>query len=200
MIEIGGRAQLIQSVLFCVQVYWLSIFILPSKVIKEIKSSLTVFLWSGPEMKHTGAKVKWEHVCCPKQEGGLGIRKVKVWNKATKLRHLWALCKRAHTLWVKWVHTYIIKHQSLWSMEIPRDSSWRIRKIFGLRSIGQPLIQYRVGNGQATFLWIDNWHPLGPLYKRFGENVVYNLGTSLTAKVSSMIHQGQWMSRPNPNN
>lgn len=188
----SGRAQLIQSVLFTIQVYWSSIFILPSKVVKEIESSLMAFLWSGPDMRHTGAKVKWDHICRPKAEGGLGFRKVKEWNKATMLKHLWALCKKADSLWVKWVHTYIIKNQSLWHMDTPRDSSWTIRKIFGMRSLGQPLIQYRVGNGKSTFLWFDNWHPLGPFYKRLGEEVVYNLGASLNAKVSSIIHQGQW--------
>lgn len=48
-------------------------------------------------------------VCTPKAEGGLGLRSLKEWNKASMLRHLWALCKKQDTLWVKWVHSYIIK-------------------------------------------------------------------------------------------
>lgn len=150
------------------------------------------FLWNGSDLKHTGAKVKWDQICSPKDEGGLGFRKIKEWNKATILRHLWAICKKADSLWVKWVHTYIIKNQSLWHMSIPSDASWSIRKIFGMRNLGQPLIQYKVGNGQSIFLWVDNWHPLGPLYKRYGEDVVYNLGRSLHARVFSIIHRGQW--------
>lgn len=67
-------------------------FILPSKIIKDIESSLMAFLCSGPDMKHTGAKVKWDHICCPKLEGGLDFRKVKEWNKATMLR--WAFPRR----------------------------------------------------------------------------------------------------------
>lgn len=76
------------------QVYWASIFVLPSKTIKEIESSLMAFLWSGPDMKHTGAKVKWDDICRPKEEGGLGFRKLKDWNNATMLRHLWLLARR----------------------------------------------------------------------------------------------------------
>ncbi|XP_058216683.1 uncharacterized protein LOC131327544 [Rhododendron vialii] len=73
----GGRAQLIQSVLFSVQVYWSSIFVIPSKTIKEIESTLMAFLWSGSEIKSSAAKVKCNHVCNPKEEGGLGFRRIK---------------------------------------------------------------------------------------------------------------------------
>lgn len=188
----GGRALLIQSVLYNVQVYWSSIFILPSKVVKEIESSLMAFLWSGSELNHSRAKVNWEHICCPKEEGGLGFRRVKDWNRATMLRHLWALCKKADTLWVKWVHTYIIKDNCFWTMDIPHDASWTMRKILGIRPLGQPLIKYQIGNGHTTILWPENWHPLGPLYARFGERVVANRGRALMAKVASIIVQGAW--------
>lgn len=189
----GGRAQLIPSVLFSVQVYWSSIFIIPSKVVKEIESTLMAFLWSGFDLNHKAAKVSWPQVCCPKDEGGLGFRRIKEWNKATMLTHLWALSMKADTLWVKWVHTCIIKGQSLWSIDTPNDASWTVGKLFSIRELGQPLIQYRIGNGQGqgqgpgTFLWHDNWHPLGPLYNRFGNDIVFDLGRSLQAKVSSII-------------
>lgn len=71
------RALLIQYVLFSIQVYWSSIFIIPSKVIKEIENTLMAFLWSRTELKHSGAKVKWDQVCCPNEEGGLGFRRIK---------------------------------------------------------------------------------------------------------------------------
>ncbi|KAH7837641.1 hypothetical protein Vadar_016195 [Vaccinium darrowii] len=58
-IMFGGRAQLISSVLFSIQVYWSSIFILPHKIVKEIESMLTTFLWKGVEMHSHGMKVAW---------------------------------------------------------------------------------------------------------------------------------------------
>lgn len=150
--------------------YWSSILIIPSKTIKEIESTLMVFLWSGFEMKHSAAKVSWDQVCKPKEEGGLGYRRLKEWNKAIMLRHLWALCKKADTMWVKWIHFYFIKGQCLWSMDIPNDASWTTRKVMNLGNLGQPLIKYMIGNGRDTFLWLDNWHSLGPLYTKFGES------------------------------
>ncbi|XP_058198487.1 uncharacterized protein LOC131314007 [Rhododendron vialii] len=98
----------------------------------------------------------------------------------------------ADTLWIKWVHTYIIKDQCLWAMEVPCDASWTMRKLLGLRRLGQSLIKYQIGNGERTFLWWDNWHPLGLLYDRFGDRVVHNVGRSLRAKVASIVENGAW--------
>lgn len=188
----GGRAQLIMSDLSSIQMYWSQIFIIPQKVLQGIECKLMAFLWSGSDLNPKCAKVKWSMVCAPKDEGGLGFRKLKECNKAAMLKHLWALSKKADSLWVKWVHTCIIRGQNLWHMVVPSDSSWKIRKIFQLRSLCQPLILYKVGNGWTTFAWLDNWHPLGPLYQRFRERVCSNIGLSLNAKVSSLIRNGTW--------
>lgn len=91
-----------------------------------MKVLIWLFLWSGAELKYSGTKVKWEHICCPKVEGGLGFRRLKDWNKATMLRHLWALSKKEDSFWVKWIHTYIIKGKCLWSMKVPQDPAWTV--------------------------------------------------------------------------
>lgn len=108
------------------------------------------------------------------------------------MRHLWAICKKEDILRVKWIHSYMIKHHCFWSMKLPTDSSWTLRKIFELRREGQQFIKVHVGNGRNTFLWYDNWHSLGPLYLRFGDRVVSLFGRSLNAKFSFIIHDGEW--------
>lgn len=133
----GGRAELVQSVLFSIQVYWSSIFIIPTKVLKDIDKVLRAFLWSGPELKASGDKISWDYVCSPKAEGGLGFRHLSTWNKAAMSRHIWAICNKAGTLWVKWVHTNILKGRCLWRIQVPAEASWTIRKLFKLRDIVQ---------------------------------------------------------------
>lgn len=56
----------------------------------------------------------------------------------------------------------------------------------------QQWIKYEIGNGVNTFLWIDNWHPLGPLILKYGDRVLFNLGRSLKAKVASVIGPNGW--------
>ncbi|XP_058211806.1 uncharacterized protein LOC131323991 [Rhododendron vialii] len=154
----------------------------------DIERILRSFFWSGPELKTSGTKVAWQFVCAPKEEGGLGFRLLKDWNSASMLRHLWALCVKSDTLWLKWIHTYIIKDQSLWRVKIPNEASWTIRKIFNLRDLAQPWIKYVIGDGSSTFLWIDNWHALGPLYQKFGDVIAVDRGRSLLTKVSIPLY------------
>lgn len=99
---------------------------------------------------------------------------------------------KSNSLWVKWVHTYIIKRKCLWHMKIPQDFSWTLRKLFNLRELGQPFIRHVIGNGNNTFLWLDYWHPQGPLYKVFGVTIVWNVVRSLLAKVSAILQNGEW--------
>ncbi|XP_028095113.1 uncharacterized protein LOC114295119 [Camellia sinensis] len=85
-----GVPFVIQFVLFSMQVFWTSLFILPKKVIRSIESLFRAFFWSGCELKKYGAKVSWDRLS-PKNEGGLGFKSLMVWNKAAIAKHIWFL-------------------------------------------------------------------------------------------------------------
>ncbi|XP_028085282.1 uncharacterized protein LOC114286328 isoform X2 [Camellia sinensis] len=72
-------------------VYWSSLFILPKKIIRAIETLFRSFFWSGCEFRTHGAKVSWENICYPKNEGGLGFKSLEIWNKATIAKHIWFL-------------------------------------------------------------------------------------------------------------
>jgi hypothetical protein len=68
--------------------FWSSIFILPKKVVKAIEQRFNQFLWKGQDGGRGGIKVSWEQVCLPKQEGGLGLKRVEDWNRAAMMKHI----------------------------------------------------------------------------------------------------------------
>lgn len=184
----AGRVQLVKSVLFSMQTYWSSIFILPKKVLKEVESILRAFFWTGPDLKHSGAKVSWEHLCSPRKEGGLGFKSLQVWNKAAMAKHIWYLVSGGEqSMWCQWVKSYLLKSKSFWKVKIPSSPSWTWRKLLQLRPLIHPFILYEIGDGSSTFLWHDNWHPLGPLVARFGNRIIYDSGLSDDAKVSTIL-------------
>ncbi|GAV92590.1 zf-RVT domain-containing protein, partial [Cephalotus follicularis] len=80
-LSFAGRLQLINSTLVNMQVFWCSAFLLPGNVIKECVRMLRTFLWG----KNKG-KVKWGDVCKPLNEGGLGVKDLRIWNKALLLK------------------------------------------------------------------------------------------------------------------
>nr|GEX67474.1 hypothetical protein [Tanacetum cinerariifolium] len=73
-------------------------------------------------------KVAWDVVCLPKQEGGLGIRRLDHFNKALMVSHVWKLLSLKESLLVKWIHVYKLKNRSFW------DIPYRERLLCGLIS------------------------------------------------------------------
>lgn len=188
----AGRLQLIKSVLASIQTYWCRMFILPKRVIQIIEQKFANFLWSGVAMKSTKAKVNWDAVALPKEEGGLGLKKSFEWNRALIAKHIWSIFCRSGSIWIAWIKNYLLKGRSFWTLKLPSDCSWSWRKILKLRGEMRLFVKHKIGNGEKTFLWFDNWHPLGPIDLRWGQRVRYDAASSLEAKVSSVINGNQW--------
>lgn len=55
----AGRLQLIQAVIFSVQVYWSRNFILPKSFIRHIEQLCFAFLWHSKEQKVKSARFQW---------------------------------------------------------------------------------------------------------------------------------------------
>ena len=94
------------------------------------------FLWNGNDEERAKAKVDWEHVCRPKNEGGLGFIDLVIWNKAAQLKHLWFFSTNVEdSLGPSWVRSELIKNKNFWTMRVPSTVSWSFRKIFLLRPL-----------------------------------------------------------------
>lgn len=88
LLSLVGRVQLIKAVLFAIQSYWTNHFLLPGVVHAKIQSIMTRFLWRGALDKKGGAKVSWANLCTPKNEGEIGLKNPKDWNRAQLLHSL----------------------------------------------------------------------------------------------------------------
>ncbi|XP_028099266.1 uncharacterized protein LOC114298836 [Camellia sinensis] len=121
----AGRAQLISTIIFSMQVYWSSLFILPKRVIKEVEALCRSFLWSDLGLKNTGAKVAWDRVCAPKNGGGLGFESMTIWNKAVVAKHAWFLISCGEqSMWCQRVKSCLLRGHSFWEVNVPCDPSW----------------------------------------------------------------------------
>ncbi|GAV58496.1 LOW QUALITY PROTEIN: hypothetical protein CFOL_v3_02029, partial [Cephalotus follicularis] len=85
ILSFGGRLQLLASVLFSIQVFWCTSFILPVSITKECDRILRNFLWHGIGNTKKCGNVA-SKVCRPKDEGGLGIKDCRAWNKAAIMK------------------------------------------------------------------------------------------------------------------
>ncbi|XP_062113035.1 uncharacterized protein LOC133824177 [Humulus lupulus] len=79
-LSFAGRIQLIHSVLFGLRNYWMSIFVLPQSIIKEVEKLCRGFLQGFNGNRSKIHIASWTKVCLPKAYGGLGFRNGSVWN------------------------------------------------------------------------------------------------------------------------
>ncbi|KAK4390249.1 hypothetical protein Sango_2088200 [Sesamum angolense] len=97
---------------------------------------MRTFLWKGNSDRGY-AKVAWNQVCLPLDEGGLGIRDVQALNYALMSKHLWAvISNRNYSIWVQWVRQYCIRHKTVWMVNA-NANSWCWRKLLRLLVILQ---------------------------------------------------------------
>ncbi|KAJ9542442.1 hypothetical protein OSB04_028948 [Centaurea solstitialis] len=156
------RRQLVISVLQSLQLYWMAIFVFPSSVIHELEKILRSFLWAQGGEEQGKCKLSWDVVCRPRECGGLGFKKLKVWNRALIAKNLWDILVNRPTLWVAWVQRNT-PFSTFWRMNKSNSWSWVLRKMLGLRCVIRPHIQVIVGDGRNTHAWEDKWLDCGPL-------------------------------------
>ena len=119
----AGHLQLIKAVLFSIQVYWSTSMMLPVSVVKKIESIMASFLWKGVSLSSAGAKVVWNSLCFPMNEGGLGVKRLHIWNQTAITKLLWRLLTIKTSVWTTWVHFNLLQGMSFWQINPPSNPS-----------------------------------------------------------------------------
>ncbi|XP_039156273.1 uncharacterized protein LOC120287528 [Eucalyptus grandis] len=176
-LSFAGRLQLIKSVLHAIQAY-----------LDRIKQIPRQYLCKGSRLGKGRAKVSWEDVCLPKNEGGLGICRLRDCNKAVMLKHVWILFTNKESLWYKWTHSTFLKRKSFWVVKEPTFCSWAWKRILYLRIEFRLSFRWRVGDGQSVSFWFDHWHLRGPLDLIFSDSMIYSCSLSMQAMVVDLFH------------
>ena len=108
------------------------------------------YLWSGSGKVTKKALIAWEKVCRPRNEGGLGLINMHIWNRAAITKLCWDLANKEDKLWIRWMHTYYLKGQSPWQKR--EQASWIIRKIMQTKHIVDQ-VQLKEGKGMVKQLY-----------------------------------------------
>lgn len=160
-LSFAGRLLLLNTVIAGITNFWCSTFLIPKSCINAINSACNSYLWKGSLEGQYSARVSWETITHSKDEGGLGIKDLLLWNRACSLKLIWLLFFRAGSVWVAW-YREVILHGSLnnfWILKTSKRNSWLANKILKIRDMAYNWIKLRIGNGKNCRFWTDNWSP-----------------------------------------
>jgi hypothetical protein len=91
MLSYGDRLTLINSVLTSLPMFMLSFFEVPIGVRKRLDFFRSRFFWQGDGHKRKYRLTKWDMICRPKSQGGLGVEVLELKNKSLISKWLFKL-------------------------------------------------------------------------------------------------------------
>ncbi|KAJ9541740.1 hypothetical protein OSB04_028246 [Centaurea solstitialis] len=196
-LSFAGRRQLVISVLQSLQLYWMAVYVFPSVVVHQLEALFRDFLWSHGDSSRGRCKLAWSLVCHPLDCGGLGIKRLGVWNRAIIAKNVWDVLTKRNTLWVRWIHTHALRGCQFWSARRNGRWSWMFYKMMAIRSELRPYISNRVGDGRLTNAWEDSWLPCGPLVDVISYRAFHAASFSTTTTVRQVLDviQDEWPSQ-----
>ncbi|GJS62818.1 hypothetical protein Tco_0677382 [Tanacetum coccineum] len=180
-LSVAGRLQLIKSVISYMHIYWALVFILPSRILLDLEQLMRGFLWCQGPMKKGRAKVSWDLVCRPHKEGGLGIRRLDLFNKALMVTHIWNLLTLKESLWLRsfirdfiWVRISDGANASAWfdqwSQACPLSRFVTTRDMFNAGFNMETKLKELINNGMWT--WPNEWYTKYPLLQHLNTPIL----------------------------
>lgn len=194
----AGRLLLLNTVINGITNFWTSTFILPKACITKINSLCSSFLWHGSSEAAHSAKVAWETIMLSKDEGGLGCRDLRAWNKACSIKLIWLLFKSSGSIWVVWFIQEILGGElsTFWTIKPKQRHPWFVKKLLGLRDLAFRWIKVKVGSGASVRFWSDNWSSLGAISTFLSPSISNSMGIPQNATLQDIYHNGTWRVRP----
>jgi len=161
-LSMAGRICLIKSVLTSTPLYYLSLFRAPVAVYKSITRIQRRFLWGWGKEKESISWVSWKVLCKPREEGGLGLRYIRMFNSALLAKWRWRLMVEEQGRWKDMlVSKYALSSEASHSPVKLQSWWWRdLLKVCGegggdrwfLKEVG-----WNIGCGDKVKFWEDVW-------------------------------------------
>jgi hypothetical protein len=155
----GAKEELIKSVAQAIPNHVMGVFKLPAGFHDDYTRLIRNFWWGEDENRRKVHWESWDVLTKPKNFGGVGFRDLKILNQAMLARQCWRIIKNPESLCARLLKSIYYPRGNFLDTVFRQEASPSWRGIeFGLELIKEGLIM-RIGNGEKTNLWRDNWLP-----------------------------------------
>ncbi|XP_026398949.1 uncharacterized protein LOC113294785 [Papaver somniferum] len=140
----------------------------------------------------TGLKVAWEKACKPKSLGGLGIKNLKLTNKALLAKWSWRFSKEKKQLWRRIIHEKMqTQENAIWVKDSNKPQGKRMWKnIQKQKQVVEQITTTHLNKGDSVSFWWDAWAGTQSLKIQFPN--IYKIATSKNATIKEMISNNAW--------
>lgn len=185
LLSYGGRLILINSVLTSMPMFLLSFFEIPVGVRKRMAFYRFRFFWQSDEVERKYRLSKWDNICRPKEQGGLGVENLEVKNRCLLSKWLFRLSVEKKGLWVQILRNKYLQSKTLAQVTVrPNDSPFWKGSV-NMRSAFFHRAKFIIGSGESTRFWKDTWLGKTPLAIQYP--ALYNIVQRKEAYVATIL-------------
>ncbi|WVZ52923.1 hypothetical protein U9M48_003922 [Paspalum notatum var. saurae] len=147
LLSVGGRLVLINSVLSSLPMFMLSFFEVPKGVLQKMDYYRSRFYWQNEYRL-----ARWEILCQPKNQGGLGILILELQNKCLLSKWLFKLCNE-DGVWQQLIRNKYLKNKTLSQVEKRLGDSHYWSGLMEIKGQFLNLGSFTLKNGTQIRFW-----------------------------------------------
>jgi hypothetical protein len=121
-LSVGGRLVLINSVLSSLTMFMIFFFEIPKGVLQKIDYYRSRFFWQGDDHKKKYRLTRWDIICQPKDQEGLGVHNLEIQNKCLLSKWLLKLINE-EGVWQNLLKRKYLYNQSISQVNKKQDDS-----------------------------------------------------------------------------
>ena len=164
-----------------------SFFEIPKEVLKKLDHFRSRFFWQGSEEKKKYRLTKWNVICRPRDQGGLGVLDLEVQNKCMLSKWIFKLFNE-DGMWQQMLRNKYLANKTLTQVQAkPGDSHfWS-----GLMRVKSDFFNYGgfiLKNGSQIRYWEDKWLDNTPLKDQYPS--LYNIVRRKNDTVATILQTG----------
>ena len=184
MLSYGDRLVLINAVLTSLPMFLLSFFEIPIGVRKRLDFYRSRFFWQSDHLKRKYRLTKWNVICRPKDQGGLGITVLEIKNKCLLSKWLFKLLNE-EGVWKEIIVNKYLGDKALSQVQAQHTDSPFWKGIMKVKDDFFHRGKFSLGNGEQVRFWEDVW--LGPRALRFEFQSLYDIVSNKHSTVADVF-------------
>ena len=186
----AGKEVLIKAVVQAIPTHTMSCFLLPKSLCVELNSMVSNFWWGQKNDECKMAWMKWEKLCTPKANGGMGFRDLRAFNLALLAKQGWRLQQESNSLFYKVFKSKYFPDTDFVNAKLGRHPSYAWRSILAAQPIINHGMRWQVGDGKSTRIWKDKWIPIPSTYRVISPRTLLPIDATVDILIDA--ERGTW--------